>query len=222
MTEEELRKAAVATWTPKDADHARTIIGRLGWEADVEEHVDCMFRACPVCMAALPKVQATLEIGCGMGRILRPFSTRFKRVVGVDINPEMLRLAREYLAECKNVELGLVDEAGRFPVASHSVDLVYSVITFQHMPTRAIVIGALAEAFRVLGSGGLLRVQTHIGTPPEPGQFRGIRGYEYPTAQAFADEIAGAGFEICSATEAAPWIWITARRKGGKHVKHGR
>jgi len=39
-----------------------------------------------------------LEIGCGVGRLVKPLAARVARVVGVDLSEEMIRRAREYCA----------------------------------------------------------------------------------------------------------------------------
>src|SRR5439155_26959807 len=52
---------------------------------------------------------SVLEIGCGVGRLLRPLAARVARVVGVDLSEEMLRRARDYCAGLPNVELHVTD-----------------------------------------------------------------------------------------------------------------
>lgn len=213
MNDKELRDAVLTAWTPKNAAHARDLSGHLGWDASAEEHLKWLFGACPVCETAIAKARVVLEIGCGAGRILKPLAGVFPRVVGVDISQQMLDLAKVRLAGLKNVDLRLV-VVDSYPVSSGSVDIAYSTIVFQHMPSRAVVVGALAEAKRVLRRGGLLRVQTHVGQPPVAGEYRGVVGYFYPSARAFADEIAEVGLKIVSAVQLdrPPWIWVTARK----------
>jgi cyclopropane fatty-acyl-phospholipid synthase-like methyltransferase len=46
-----------------------------------------------------------LEIGCGIGNLLKSFSVMVREVHGVDISGEMLRLAAERLRDCPNVFL---------------------------------------------------------------------------------------------------------------------
>lgn len=40
--------------------------------------------------------ELALELGCGLGRITGPLADQFERVVGVDIAPEMVRLAQQH------------------------------------------------------------------------------------------------------------------------------
>jgi cyclopropane fatty-acyl-phospholipid synthase-like methyltransferase len=99
-----------------------------------------------------------LEIGCGVGRLVKPLSRRVARVVGVDLSEEMLRRAREYCDDLPNVELRRTDGRLDF-LADASFDLVFSHIVFQHVPRKAYVEAYFRDAFRVLVPGGIFRVQ---------------------------------------------------------------
>jgi ubiquinone/menaquinone biosynthesis C-methylase UbiE len=103
---------------------------------------------------------AVLEIGCGIGRLLKPFSRRVRRAVGVDLSDEMLRRGREYCADRPNVELVRTDGTGSLEgLRDGEFDFVFSHIVFQHLPRKAYVDRYLREASRVLKPGGRLRVQ---------------------------------------------------------------
>jgi SAM-dependent methyltransferase len=213
MNDKELREAVLTTWTPRDENHARDIIGHVGWDCSAEDHLGWLFDACPTCKAAIPKVRVVLEVGCGAGRILKALSKVFPKMIGLDVSPKMLELAKQRLDGIKNVDLRQIS-GDSYPVSSGGVDLIYSTIVFQHMPSKSVVIGALAEIKRVLRKGGLLRVQTHVGDPPAQGEYRGVVGYFYPSANAFAEEIENIGLKIVSAVQldSPPWIWVTAKK----------
>jgi SAM-dependent methyltransferase len=99
-----------------------------------------------------------LEIGCGIGRLLKPLSRRVDRAVGVDVSEEMIRRGREYCADRANVELHRTDGSLGF-LPADSVDFVFSHIVFQHVPRKVYVERYFREAHRVLKPGGILRVQ---------------------------------------------------------------
>lgn len=99
-----------------------------------------------------------LEIGCGVGRLLRPLAPRVAQVVGVDISEEMLRRARERCASLGNVELKRTDGRLEF-LADGAFDFVYSHIVFQHLPRKAYAERYFREAYRLLVPGGIFRVQ---------------------------------------------------------------
>jgi SAM-dependent methyltransferase len=99
-----------------------------------------------------------LEIGCGVGRLLKPLSRRVAEAVGVDLSEEMIRRGRQYCADRPNVSLHRTDGTLGF-LADEHFDFVFSHIVFQHLPRRRYVERYLREARRVLKPGGLLRVQ---------------------------------------------------------------
>jgi cyclopropane fatty-acyl-phospholipid synthase-like methyltransferase len=99
-----------------------------------------------------------LEIGCGIGRLLKPLSARVARAVGVDLSEEMVRRGREFCAGRDNVELRRTDGSLGFLPAGE-FDFVYSHIVFQHVPRKAFIERYFREAARVLKKGGILRVQ---------------------------------------------------------------
>src|SRR5215813_5171237 len=90
-----------------------------------------------------------LEIGCGIGRLLRPLSERIERVYGVDISVEMIERAKRALADRGNIEV--FPTRGRLePVGTASLDFVFSFIVFQHIPAKKAVSRYIREAARVL------------------------------------------------------------------------
>jgi SAM-dependent methyltransferase len=161
----------------------------------------------------LEPAAAVLEIGCGIGRLLRPLSERVAQATGVDISGEMIRLGREALADRPNVRLERTD-GDLSGVADGSLDLVYSHIVFQHVPARAAISRYFAEASRVLKPGGVFRFQLDGRRGrwyPFPDTWHGVRY----AAGALRREIAAVGFEIVDLTgEGTQYMWVTARRTG--------
>jgi SAM-dependent methyltransferase len=156
---------------------------------------------------------AALEIGCGIGRLLRPLSERIAQATGVDISGEMIRIGRAALADRPNVRLERTD-GDLSGVADHSLDLVYSHIVFQHVPARAAISRYFAEAARVLRPGGVFRFQVDGRRGrwyPFPDTWHGVRY----AAGALRQEIGAVGFEIVDLTgEGTQYMWVTARRSG--------
>ena len=118
---------------------------------------DAFFRFCGI----VPGSEATvLEIGCGVGRMTRRLSELFGSVVAVDVSEEMLRRCRSNLSAHSNVVYQLVDGDGTLPgVGDAEIDVVFSYITFQHVPSRAAQLRYFEESARVLRVGGKLAVQ---------------------------------------------------------------
>jgi SAM-dependent methyltransferase len=108
-----------------------------------------------------------VEIGCGLGRICQALTTRFDRVIGVDISPEMLKQAREHVQDPK-VEFVLGDGVSLGALETASADLVLSFTVFQHIPSVTVICDYLTEAGRVLKPGGVFVFQWNN----EPGALR--------------------------------------------------
>jgi SAM-dependent methyltransferase len=104
-----------------------------------------------------------LEIGCGPGRLMRPLSSHFAEIHGVDVSDEMIRIARERLRDIPNAHPHATDGSSLTQFAGASFDFVYSYAVFQHIPSREVVFQYMRETCRVLKPGGIFR-----------GQFNGL------------------------------------------------
>ena len=96
-----------------------------------------------------PAGRATLELGCGEGRVARDLQDRGHRVTGVDSSPTLLDAASSADPDGEYV----VADAASLPFSDATFDLVVaynSLMDIDDMP------GAVREAARVLRPGGLL------------------------------------------------------------------
>ncbi len=106
---------------------------------------------------------SALDFGCGVGRLSIPLSNRFTRVVGVDIAPTMVEIARSLAADRSNVEFIVNDRPDLAMLSSSSIDLVYSNIVLQHMD-QSLARGYLREFFRVVRPNGyvVFQIPSHL------------------------------------------------------------
>jgi ubiquinone/menaquinone biosynthesis C-methylase UbiE len=111
-------------------------------------------------LAAGRDVRQVLDVGCGAGQELLPFVQALgARVVGVDISPEAMEVAREKFAR-----LGLsakaefrCSQAEQLPFENEEFDIVTCRLALPYTRNAA----ALAEMSRVLQPGGLLVLKIH-------------------------------------------------------------
>jgi SAM-dependent methyltransferase len=100
-----------------------------------------------------PRIGQALDVGCGTGRFTAQLAARADSVLGLDLSPEMLRLARRRCAGLTGVEFALRDVmASELPAARY--DAIASIATLHHLPLAA----ALARFRDALAPGGVLLV----------------------------------------------------------------
>jgi len=196
-------------WSRPSAQEAQDLIhpfhNDAGWaEAVVREIMT------PAVLAHSPA--RALEIGCGMGRVMIPVSRHCAEVIGIDISPQMVEHSRTFLRDHPHIRV-LLGDGSQLPIPDRSVQLVYSVICFQHIPDRAVIQSYLREAYRVLSSGGLVRAQTlHTAASPPVSQSYAGNGYTYDSLSSFAADFSQAGFSIVESQEQGPYLWVTGRK----------
>jgi SAM-dependent methyltransferase len=102
-----------------------------------------------------------MDFGCGVGRLTQALASHYRCVDGVDCSTEMVRQARQ-LSESKRVAYWLNTDPDLAWFDSE-YDLVYSVITLQHMPPD-LQQAYISEFVRVLRPGGLAVFQLPEGS----------------------------------------------------------
>jgi SAM-dependent methyltransferase len=119
--------------------------------------------------------KVALEYGCGPGRNLIRYASRFDRVDGVDISPINIEKAKINLVDALKPqpawETGLTELKSKLytnngsdiPVDTASYDVVFSVICLQHICVHEIRYKIMEEIYRVLKPGGYFCAQMGFG-----------------------------------------------------------
>jgi SAM-dependent methyltransferase len=135
-------------------------------------------------LALVPSGTATVDIGCGEGRVSRDLTARGHTVTGVDAAPTMIAAARE--ADPNGTYLRA--DAADLPFEDNSFDVA---VAYNTMMDVADLPGSIREAARVLTPGGRLCIAiTHpiinTGTMVD-GNF--VLGQPYFETRRFTDLI---------------------------------
>ena len=88
--------------------------------------------------------RALVDIGCGVGRFERALAGRVARIVGLDISPAMIELARRNCVGLANVDLRLSSGKDLAAIATASADMVLAIDAFPYIVSAS---PALAEIF---------------------------------------------------------------------------
>lgn len=196
-------------------DSRRVIVDEAGWDRYTEEQLPFILPGLRYPEAIDPSVlgeQMALEIGCGIGRMMKPMAHYFAHVHGIDISANMIEHSCKYLENTPNATTELFD-GFTFPLQDNSFDFVYSCLVFQHIPKKELMFRYLQESHRVLVSGGIARIQAYLGVQTD--SYKGMQGYYFADKEEFADLFKEAGFTVLQAgyDEAPkPYIWVTGRK----------
>ena len=107
----------------------------------------------------IPKdINSILEVGCGIGRLLKELNKDIPVCVGFDASVDMIREGQEYCANT-SVKLLKCNGRGTLPINDIEFDYAFSIITFQHIPNTDTVKSYLSEIHRLLKSSGRIKFQ---------------------------------------------------------------
>lgn len=156
-------------WDARARDNARHYVatGKQDWSDDeffrsgeqtVKEQV--LNDMINICQGSKPEEMRILEIGCGAGRVTRALSRAFGEVHAVDVSGEMVKLAREALADRPNafVYQNNGTDLSVLP-AGLAFDFAFSTIVFQHIPSREVIENYVREVHARLRPGALFKFQ---------------------------------------------------------------
>lgn len=94
-----------------------------------------------------------LEIGCGTGGFARLLAKKAEKVLGIDLSPKMLEIARERSKEFRNINFQELDVLS-WDIPVERFDCIASIATLHHLPFEEM----LVKLKKALKPGGVLLV----------------------------------------------------------------
>jgi SAM-dependent methyltransferase len=163
--------------------------------------------------------KTVLDIGSGSGGITVDLVRRHGagRVIGIDVEPDVCRAARERAEKAGlsgRIEIREVSP-GPFPMPDASLDIVFSTDSIIHIPDKEWL---AAEAFRVLKPGGWFVASdwliAHDGEPsPEMAAYIKLEDLDFAMASPgrYRKALEAAGFTGIRLVNRNPWYREQAR-----------
>ena len=131
--------------------------------------------------------KTVFDFGCGAGENIVPLVERGARVIGIDVSPELIALARQRLALARleaTIQVGSAYETG---LPDASVDVIFCIALIHHLDIEQV----RNEMRRILTKDGKIILQEPIRFSPLYARLRSLlpgRGdvseYEHPLTRA--------------------------------------
>jgi ubiquinone/menaquinone biosynthesis C-methylase UbiE len=156
-----------------------------------------------------PSYPVVIDVGVGWGRSLQKLNERFRpqRLIGMDVDPQMLEASgREAAAAGVRAEF-LHCSASKIKLPDNSVDLLFCHQTFHHLIDQE---DAIREFFRVLKPGGVMLFAESTRRYIHSWIIRLL--FRHPmevqkTAAEYLALVRSAGFEVKPESLSYPFLW---------------
>ncbi len=149
------------------------------------------------------------DVGCGFGRSLPKLHARFtpQRLIGMDIDPEMLAASAAETSRANIPAEFLCCSSSNISLDDNTVDLLFCHQTFHHLIDQE---RAIAEFFRVLKPGGVLLFAESTRRYIHSWAIRLL--FRHPmevqkTAPEYLAMVRDAGFQVPDSAVSYPFLW---------------
>ena len=148
-----------------DAARARDLAGRLELRAKAADEVEA--RKTYLGLLGVIAGERVLDVGCGSGVVTREIARRVGtggRVVGLDLSPALLRVARELAQEADLGDRIEFREGSvlQLPFPESSFDAVLCATVLSHVPGGDTAVPELARVLRPGGRVGVFEIDTDM------------------------------------------------------------
>jgi len=154
----------------------------------------------------IPKINSILEVGCGIGRLLKELNKEIPVCVGFDASKDMIREGIQYCKET-SVELIKCDGNGLLPLKDREFEYAFSIITFQHIPNTNTVKSYISEMYRLLKKEGFIKFQILANN-----EFPEKELWSYHNPEDLINHMNSLGFKNINKIDQGRWLFIEAQK----------
>lgn len=163
------------------------------------------------CLAELaPPGGVVADVGCGPGHVAAYLAGQGKKVMGVDLSPGMIRVARNRYPQLEFMVGSLLE----LPVGDNAWAAAVCPYSILHLADEERP-AAFAELARAIVPSGWLLLSFHIsGENHEPGQVSHVEkwwdnevdlDFHFLSPDVISQELTAAGFQVIAVTQRQPW-----------------
>jgi len=169
----------------------------------------------------LPQKALILDAGCAAGRDSRIIHEKGKKVIGIDLSKELIKIARKNNPEIQFVEGNFL----QLPFEDNHFDGIWAHASILHFESTNEVIKSLQEFYRVLKTGGVIHIFVKEKRDKKfdvviDSLSRHERFFQYFTENEMTDYMKKTGFKIIKLLHLSDqadrkeiiWILILARK----------
>lgn len=156
-----------------------------------------------------PSYPTVVDVGCGWGKSLKLLHDRFAptRLIGIDIDPDMLAASRMAIAPHGFPVEFQLESSSHLSLPSESADMVFSHQTFHHLVEQE---SAIREFHRVLKPGGILLFAESTRAYIHSWLIRLLFRHNMAVQKSAAEYLAmirAAGFAVDARSISYPYLW---------------
>ena len=166
--------------------------------------------------------KTVLDLGCGLGENLIPLVKRGANVIGMDVSPELIALARQRLSNYgldARLEVRSAYETG---LPDESLDVVFAVAILHHLDLPPVC----AEVYRILRTGGIFVLQEPIRFSRTMAYLRrlfpartDVSDYEHPMTREEVSVVSGRFEVLAERNFRLPFVPLLAKfNVGGRRI----
>ncbi len=162
-----------------------------------------------------------LDLGCGPGRDSKFFVDKGYEVIGVDISPQMIAIARNSVPQANF----LVSDIESLKLNDESIDAIWASASLLHVSKKAMS-GVLENLYRTLKPEGIFYVSMKKGSGEElqaDDRYGGVEKFwNYVSEDELTQLLVEQGFQILetdthqksTSYQTHPWISVRCKKKG--------